>query len=210
MGSILTIAAWAAGVIAAIVGLLVVFWKAYFLRKPERKIPKKGIVSPANGKVVKIIDFSGEKANVEKGLLGKVKVMTKDVAQKGKIIVIMMTPFNVHYQRAPLDGEVVGQKHEEGKLLNAVKGAEGCRASFENEKNTITIKSGKMTVKVVQVAGFLARRIESYVKVKQKIHKGQTIGRINLGSQVLLVIPEMKIRVKEGDTVVDGETIIAG
>ena len=55
----------------------------------------------------------------------------------------------------------------------------------------------------------MARRIECYVKKNQKIHKGQVLGRINLGSQVLLVLPKMKILVKEGQQVVYGETLIA-
>jgi len=55
----------------------------------------------------------------------------------------------------------------------------------------------------------LARRISCFVRPNQKIHKGEEIGLISLGSQVLLVIPNLKLLVKEGQRVVDGETIIA-
>jgi phosphatidylserine decarboxylase len=197
---------------AVLVAALLAFWKLYFLRKPERKTGQ-GIVSPAHGKVIKIIPFGSAKNNpsIKKGLFGKIKILTEDVAKKGHIIVIMMTPFNVHYQRAPIKGEITDVKHTKGKFLNAVVGAGNLQASLENENAATMIKNKNLKVKIVQVAGFLARRIETYTKIGQKIRKGEVIGRINLGSQVILVLPNEagKITVKEGQTVIDGETTIA-
>ena len=199
---------WGIGIILATVVFGGLFWKFYFLRLPWRDIPWKGVVSPADGKVVRIIKYGGNKTDVKKGILGKVKVFTKDVAKEGYLVVIMLTPFNVHYQRAPTDGKILSVKYSKGKFLNAVKGASGMKASFENEKNEILISNGKKKYKVIQVAGFLARRIEWYVKKNEKIHKGQLLGRINLGSQVILVLPRGKMAIKTGERVVDGETII--
>jgi len=197
-------------ILFVLAGAVMVFWQFYFLRKPVRKIPIKGIVSPANGKIVKIIKFGEgkEEHQVPKGMLGKVKVLTSDIAKKGYLIVIMMTPFDVHYQRSPINGKVVSVKHQKGRFLNAVAGASDMKASLENEKNTIIIK-GKIKVKIIQVAGFLARRIQSFVIPKQNLYKGEILGRINLGSQVILVIPKRKLLVFEGDEVIEGTTVIS-
>ncbi len=209
ISTIMNIIYWIIGLTAIIIIGSLIFWKTYFLRKPKREIPKKGLVSPADGKIIKIIQYDKKGRTVRKGVLGKVKVMTKDVAEEGNIIVIMMTITNAHYQRAPYDGDVEKIRYSKGTFLNAVKGAEDLKATFENEKNEILIKTKKGRIKVIQVAGILARRIESYTKPKQKIHKGEVLGRINLGSQVILITPKTKLEVKEGDKVVDGETIMA-
>lgn len=190
------------------------FWKLYFLRDPPKVIaPGENIVSPADGLVVKIVPFgSSEEKSVDKGLLGKVKFYTDDVAKKGYFVVIRLHLYDIHYQRSPIAGTVVSQKYSKGKFLNAVVDAEKLKATFENEKNAMLISGsvgGKdMKVKVIQVAGFAARRIESYVQEKQKLEKGEHLGVINLGSQVVLVVPEVDLRVAEGDRVSGGETTI--
>ena len=83
--------------------------------------------------------------------------------------------------------------------------------SLENEKNEIIIKNPDIgKIKVIQIAGFVARRIESFVTEGQNIEKGHRIGRINLGSQVSLILPKnITLEVKEGQRVKAGSTIIA-
>ena len=78
---------------------------------------------------------------------------------------------------------------------------------FENERNEIIIK-GKITCKVIQIAGYLARRIECFVKQGDTVNAGDIIGLINLGSQTALIVPKIKLTVKEGDIVQVGETVI--
>jgi phosphatidylserine decarboxylase len=187
-------------------------YRIYFLRHPKRKIPGGNtVISPANGKVVRIVEFDGGKntIDVRKGVLGRLKVLTKDVVDKGYLIVIMMTPLNVHFQKSPVEGVVESIRYRRGKFMNAVRDAASLNC-LENEHNEIIINNGIIgKVKVVQVAGFLARRIHCFVKFKQKVHKGDDIGLISLGSQVLLVIPRIELGVKVGEDVVDGETVIA-
>ncbi len=201
-----------AAVLTCIVALALaafLFWRIWFLRKPARTVPRSGIVSPASGTVVRIIPFTGgAPQQVPKGLLGVVRMLTVDVAKEGVLVVIMLTPMDVHYQRAPVDGTVKRVRYTRGKFANAVSGAARL-AAFENEKNEILISSGKGSVKVVQVAGALARRIECYVKEGQAVKKGEIIGLINLGSQVCLVMPARTVLVREGQRVIDGETVIA-
>ena len=204
-------------ILLALAALLLMFYRFWFLRKPKRQVPKGNvIVSPANGKIVKIIEIGkkGSEINaggmtLEKGLLGKVNLLVKDTLKKGYIIVIMMTPLHVHYQRSPVDGTVERTKHRKGKFLDAVKDASSLNA-LQNEKNEITIRNQKIgRLKVVHVAGFLARRIHCFVRPKQNIHKGEELGLISLGSQVILVMPKLKLAVREGQKVIDGETVIA-
>ncbi|MBW2997255.1 phosphatidylserine decarboxylase [Candidatus Woesearchaeota archaeon] len=198
-------------IIILLLAIFFLFYQFWFLRKPKRRIPKGNcIVSPANGRIARILDISNvKKANISKGLLGKVNILTKDTVKKGYLIVIVMTPFNVHYQRSPVDGTVLKTRYRKGSFINVVKDASSLQ-SLQNEKNEIIIKNRKLgKIKVVQVAGFLARRISCFVKKNQKIHKGEELGLISLGSQVLLVLPKLKLQVKEGQKVIDGETIIA-
>ena len=82
---------------------------------------------------------------------------------------------------------------------------------LENERHIILIK-GKFPVLVVQIADFYIRKIVSYVKEKDNVEKGQKIGIIRMSSQVDIVLPykkNIKIKVKEGDKVKAGESIIA-
>lgn len=194
------------------------FWKFYFLRNPEKRISTdpSGIVSPADGLIVKIVPFgkTTEPVTIDKGLLGKVRFFTKDVSSSGYFIVIRLHIYDVHYQRSPITGAVVKQQYTSGKFLNAVADAANLTATLENEKNEILIegiidkKKTKIKVKVIQIAGFLARRVSSFVQEKQKLKKGELLGVINLGSQVVLVVPKITLQIKEGDRVSGGETII--
>jgi len=194
--------------LAVVLGYLA-YWRLWFLRDPERKIPvgKDNIICPADGKVLKIIKYDKKKVKVNKGLLGKVITFADDVADKGYIVSIFMNPMNVHVNRAPISGEVIYQKHSDGKFHTAMNFA---KSFIENEKNEITIKDGKFKIKMIQVAGLFAQRVISYVKKGDNVKNGERIGLINLGSQVTTILPSnVKITVKEGDKVKAGSSIIA-
>jgi len=200
-------------VFAYFVVFFFLFWKFYFLRNPKRKIPSKaGIISPADGKVLKVIRFKGKKTTIRKGdgkrgrIKGKIKMLLEDIDKEGSIVSIFMSPLDVHYNRSPISGKVIYQKHTKGKFHMAFDFIK----SLENEKNEIIIKNKNTKIKVIQIAGFLARRIESFVKKGDNLKRGQVFGLINLGSQVTLVFPKnIKVLVKEGQKVKAGETIIA-
>lgn len=196
---------------SGIILLMLLFWKYYFLRDPSRKITSgNNIISPADGKVLEILKFDGSKKDlgitkIRKGYLGKIKTTLKDVTNKGYIVSIFMSPLDVHVNRAPLQGKIIYQKHVKGKFHVAYD----FWKSLENEKNEIVIE-GKTKVKMIQIAGALARRIESFVKVGDMVVKGQRVGLINLGSQVTLIFSDrLKLNVKKGDKVKAGESIIA-
>jgi len=192
-------------IIVVIFIALTLYYYLWFLRDPIREIPKDTnlVVSPTDGKVVNIFSFKDDKVKLKKGW-GTIKTTTNDVAKEGYIIQIMMTPLDVHYQRSPIEGKVVSQKYSKGKFMNAVTGLN--LDILENEKNEFLIK-GEITVKVIQVAGFLARRIHTFVQ-NEKVLKGEQIGVIKLGSQVVLIVPKIKLDVKEGDYVYGGSSVI--
>ncbi|OVE74720.1 hypothetical protein BVX95_01440 [archaeon D22] len=186
------------------------FWKLWFLRNPDRKIPKGEdlIICPADGKVIEVIPFNKTKITFNKGnkrIFGQIRTLTKDIATEGYMISIFMNPFDVHYNRAPISGDIKSVMHKDGKLLavNSVS------AGLENEKTETIIQGKKIKIKVIQIAGFLARRIETFVQPKDKVKKGDVYGLINLGSQVTIITPRnVEIEVKKGQRVKAGETII--
>lgn len=190
-----------------IIALLLILFLLNFYRDPERKIPKgNNIVAPADGRVISILKINKENVNIKKGILGKIKTLTKDVAKECCVISIFMSPFDVHINRAPIKGIVKSIKHTKGKFFEAYN----IEKSLENEKNEIIIQNKKLKVKVIQIAGFLARRIKCYVKKNQYLNKGQKIGMIALSSQTTMIIPRgVDLKVKINEHVKAGETIIA-
>ncbi|MBS3114621.1 phosphatidylserine decarboxylase [Candidatus Woesearchaeota archaeon] len=192
--------------IAFILFLLVLFL-INFYRDPKRTIPKgNNIVAPADGRIISIINTSKNSIKIKKGLFGKVKTLTTDIAENCYVISIFMSPFDVHINRAPIEGIIKSVKYTKGKFFEAYN----LEKSLENEKNEIIIENKKLKVKVIQIAGFLARRIKCYVKKNQKVNKGEKIGMIALSSQTTIIIPAgVDLKVKVNDKVKAGETIIA-
>ena len=153
-----------------------------FFRDPERKIPEKGIVSPADG-VVSIVD-------------------EKDGRKR---VAVFMNVHNVHVNRAPISGKILSVKHVSGGYLPAYR-----KDSERNERMYIEMETDIGRVTVVQIAGVLVRRIVTYVKEGDEVEKGQRIGMIRFGSRVDTIMPAgVKVIVNEGDGVKAGETVIA-
>ncbi len=197
-------------------GLLVMamlgYYQFWFLRLPQRAVPSDptAFVSPANGEIVAVIHWTADSLAWEKDA-GVVQVMTSDVDSSGWLIAIEMDVTNVHYQRAPMDGQFLSNNYVKGSFNNALIQTNRFGLRLENERNDMLFETKNgVRYKVVQVAGLLARRIEDFVEPAQEVAAGEVIGLIKLGSQVGLILPEKsKPMVKVGQTVVDGETILA-
>lgn len=191
---------------------LILFWRFWFLRDPERVIPSGDlIISPADGRIIAIEEYDiarGETASIPKGLFGEIQTSLNEVAPNGYIISIFMSPLDVHINRAPLAGTIVSQKHTTGTFRPA---NDWPRSFIKNEKNELLIQGESINVKVIQIAGFLARRIQSFVKPSDHVAKGERIGLINLGSQCVLILPRARItlQVRTGDRVSAGTSVIA-
>ncbi|MES2620106.1 MAG: phosphatidylserine decarboxylase [Bacteroidota bacterium] len=203
---------WLCYSLAFVILFCVAYYRIWFLRQPERNIPNNPsvFVAPANGVVVSVKRWTADNLLVKKGEFGVINVWTKDVDTGGTIISIQMDPTNVHFQRAPQDGKLLSERYTKGDFNNAVVMSNEYGTRFENEHNEMLFQStsGKK-YKLVQIAGFLARRIEDYVVPEQQVKQGEVIGLIKLGSQVTVILPhDITPNVKVGDITVDGETVI--
>jgi phosphatidylserine decarboxylase len=165
---------------------------ALFFRNPERRAsPPEGLVSPADGTIVDVIE------NTMSESLGNVPV---------KRISIFMSVFNVHVNRIPTDGIIRRIRHSPGKFLDA----RNPLASAENERCSVVIETEAGLIEVVQIAGLIARRICTWVGNGDKVFRGQRFGLIRFGSRVDIYVPEsISFVVKKGTRVKAGTTIIA-
>ena len=170
--------------IAGILLLLLAGFVAFFFRNPRREIPSdpRLIVSPADGKVVKI---------------ERVGNVTK--------LSIFLSIFNVHVNRSPIAGRIEAIDYKRGKF----KAAFNHDASVENERNTIMVSQGAVKLVFIQIAGIVARRIVCWKKVGDTVEKGELIGLIRFGSRVDVLFPGgTTATVKVGARVQGGSTPI--
>ena len=175
---------WFLGCILLVLTILFII----FFRDPERKIGN-GIVACADGKIREISELN------EKDIGESICVST------------FMNVHNVHVNRAPFDGIVKDIVHISGVHLPAFK-----KESEKNERVVIFLDTNIGQIKIVLIAGTLARRIVPYVNRWDKIKKGSRIDIIRLGSRVDMYLPKKavkKICVKKGDRVIAGEDSIA-
>lgn len=174
----------------AVFFLLTLFVISFF-RNPERIPPgdDKAVVAPADGTVI-VVE----------------RVSETPLGTEALKISIFMSVFNVHVNRAPLDGKVVDIAYHPGKFLDARDG----RASSENERNGVVLETAAgIRIAFVQIAGLIARRIICYPKVGDALVRGARYGLIRFGSRVDVYLPvHVEPLVKLGDTTVAGETIL--
>lgn len=194
--------------LGAIIILLFAF-VIYFNRMPERLTPiGDHIVSPANGKIIEIKDVtSPDIVFQKKGVENHVSI--PEINEPMHVVLIEMNLSDVHVQRAPISGIVLRTEHFDGKHKNAL-GKDADILMDENEKVVTVFGNEKEKIGVVQVAGLAARRIRNMIETNDSVVQGEIYGKILLGSQVVVMIPETRnLNVAVGDTVIDGETILA-
>lgn len=176
----------------AVPAWLVVLFVVQFFRDPPREIPTQpdAVLSPADGRIVKV-------ERSRDPYLGR----------DALLVSVFMNVFNVHSNRSPVDGEVVGVSYHAGTFLNAALD----KASLENERNALHLRTAAgVDVTCVQVAGLIARRILSYVKAGDRLSRGQRYGFIRFGSRVDVYLPTTsRPRVTVGDKVAATSTILA-
>jgi phosphatidylserine decarboxylase len=192
-------------------GVFSLLGKAYerwwFPRDPARTVPQgAAVVAPADGRVVYV-------ANVDEGVVPiSIKkqrgiplhdiVKGRDRPGRGVLIGIFMSPFDVHYQRSPIDG-IVREVSYHPAPYNHVMGSMFLRNLFriqplhtrsphitENERNITHIVGEEHEVYVIQIADQQVNKIDCYVAPEDEVAIGQKIGMIRRGSQVDLFIPD--------------------
>jgi phosphatidylserine decarboxylase len=171
---------------------LIAIFVIQFFRDPARTIPQRpnAVLSPADGRIV-VVE----------------KTQDPYAGREALKISVFMNVFNVHSNRAPVDGKIENVQYFPGKFVNA----DLDKASVENERNALTITTpNNQVVTCVQVAGLIARRILCYVRIGDMLAKGQRYGFIRFGSRVDVYLPLTATpKVTVGDKVSATETILA-
>lgn len=180
------------GVVAALVAVA----GAAFFRDPKR-VPPQGtnlVVSPADG-IVQRITEAAPPPELDMGTEPRPRVS------------IFLSVFDVHVNRVPADGVISRTAYRPGKFFNASFD----KASELNERMAIrmTTASGH-DLAFVQIAGLVARRIVCNLKADQHVAIGERFGIIRFGSRMDVYMPPgYRIVVREGQTAIGGETVIA-
>ena len=174
--------------ISILIGTVTIF-SLYFFREPQRIVDEdESFLSPADGKIVQIID-----------------VHDPDIGS-AKQISIFLSVFNVHSQRVPLSGKVIEKKYNKGKFLAAFNH----KASMDNEQSIVMfeLENGEK-YKVKQIAGLIARRILNYMIPGKLAQRGDRLGFIRFGSRVDIIVSDnFKVAVSLGDIVKGNISII--
>jgi phosphatidylserine decarboxylase len=209
------------------------FWRyVWFWRKPPRTPPpQEGVLAAADGTVVyvKKITCDDDVISVKRGLAARLADITREDAGLPKLLIgVFMSPFDVHYNRAPLTGTVEFVRHHPGRGRNVHMGAmhwrvlarrqpyyEGSMHIVQNERTVTKIngvlKGAPLACYVVQIAAKTVAGIDSYVKTGDDVARGAIFGMIRIGSQVDIVVPwrdDLRVCVQPGDRVRAGETLL--
>ena len=160
-----------------------------FFRDPEREVPvlTRAVLSPADGRVTDIADaldpFVGPSVRVS----------------------IFLSPLDVHVNRAPISGLVVGTTYTSGRFIAAYK----ADAAEINERCSIHIQGEHTRVTVTQIAGVVARRIVCRVAAGDTLEAGQRFGMIRFGSRTDCFVPRgTDLRVGVGQRVRGGVSVL--
>ena len=180
---------WLAGPLWALPCLALAAFFLWFFRDPEREIPAAAgaIVSPADGKVTDV---------------SKVLVNGREQTR----ISIFLSVFDVHVNRSPIAGVIRDIRYQRGKFLNAMDEV----SAEQNEQNIVTVEGEGQTLVFKQIAGLLARRIVFNKSVGDTVSRGERVGLIKFGSRTdVLFDPEATLKVRKGDRVKGGATMLA-
>ena len=186
------VAIWFFSVWLSLIFLALFLFTIAFFRDPNRAVPADPnlIVAPADGRVSDIVELD------EKEVL---KTKTRRVG-------IFLSIFDVHTNRAPIDGRIIYRQHHEGLCLDA----RDPNCSEKNEAMTWAFENPRCAIVVRQLTGAIARRIVAWRNVGDELKKGERFGMIRFGSRTELYLPlDAKVLVRTGDHVFGGSTVIA-
>jgi phosphatidylserine decarboxylase len=163
-----------------------------FFRDPNRSAPADPdvIVAAADGTVMDIIELEENEV----------------LKNKSRRVGIFLSVFDVHTNRAPIDGRVIYRQHRPGLCVDARR--PDC--SEKNESMTWAFENPRVTIVVRQITGAIARRIVAWANVGDDLKTGDRFGMIRFGSRTELYLPlSATILVGIGDHVAGGSTPIA-
>jgi len=178
-------------------GALALFF-AFFFRDPDRVPPGPDgpggtddlVLSPADGRVM----IAGP--------------ALPDAAPPGtwQQVTIFLSPMDVHVNRIPVGGRVTRVSYTPGKFLPAYREDAGSA----NERSEIWIDHRGQTIVARQIVGVLARRVVCRAQHGAEVRAGERFGIMKFGSRMDVFLPPgATLRVRVGDRVRGGETVIA-
>ncbi len=199
-----------AGVLA-----LFAFWRFwFFFRNPPRHIlaDDSVVLSPADGFVVYVVRVRPGRAvfAIKQGkpiLLDDLMLLEEPgLPRDGWLIGVWMSPFDVHYNRAPIRGRVRkiahrfparGAEKRNATMFPAQTNLsfdqrpywQGCDYLVKNERASYLFSNEKLSVYVTQIADRWIRKIVS-LRDGVDIAQGDVFGLIRMGSQVDLFVPD--------------------
>ncbi len=188
----LTLVSWLLIPWLSLLFVLLILYTLAFFRDPDRAVPteENAVVAAADGVVADIVEI--EEPDV-------LKARTRRVG-------IFLSVFDVHTNRAPVDGRVTYRQHRAGLCLDARR----TDCSDKNESMTWAFQNPRVTVVVRQLTGAIARRIVGWSQVGDELKKGERFGMIRFGSRTEVYLPlNAVVVVKVGDRVAGGSTVIA-
>ena len=177
------------------IGAIATAWCAYFFRDPVRFTPldETLVVSPADG-IVSSIGYFAPPPELGLG------------AEPMQRISVFMSVFDCHVNRAPVQGRVAQIVYHPGLFLSA----DLDKASEDNERNGLVVGTAQGEFGVVQIAGFVARRIVCFVRQGEAVGAGDRFGLIRFGSRVDVYMPgAAQPLVTIGSKAIAGETVLA-
>ena len=181
----------------ALVGLWVLFtvFTFYFFRDPDPMVPTGPnlVIAPGHGKV-DVIDTTTE---------------AEFMGGECQRVSIFLSVIDIHVQCAPVTGRVAFFKHTPGQYLSAMK-TDSARFNENVLIGLDTTEPHGEKVGVRLIAGLIARRIVPWIAQNDTVQRGERISLIQFGSRVEVYLRRRaKIKVKLGDKVIGGETVIA-
>jgi phosphatidylserine decarboxylase len=192
--------------ILAFLGVVSLFWSGwlflifaaliaytfYFFRDPDRSVPTdpNAVVAAADGTITDIVEV--DESDVLKS--------------KTRRVGIFLSIFDVHTNRAPINGRIIYREHRQGLCVDARR--PDC--SEKNEAMTWAFENPRATIVVRQLTGAIARRIVAWADIGDELARGDRFGMIRFGSRTEVYLPlAATVVVKVGDHVAGGSTIIA-
>jgi phosphatidylserine decarboxylase len=172
--------------------LLLTVYTFYFFRDPARVAPNDpdAVLAAADGTVADIVEIDEPEV----------------VHARQKRVGIFLSVFDVHTNRAPVEGKIVYKKSHAGLCLDA----RHADCTTKNRAMTWAFQNPRGTFVVRQLTGMIARRIVGWSQVGDELKKGEHFGMIRFGSRTEVYLPlDAEVLVKVGDRVTGGSSVIA-
>ena len=188
----LALVSWFLNAWLSLLFFVLILYTLFFFRDPDRNIPadRDAVLAAADGTVTDISEVD------------ETEVLKTRMRRVG----IFLSIFDVHTNRAPIEGRITYRQHHEGLCLDA----RSPDCSEKNEAMTWGIENPRVTVVVRQLTGAIARRIVAWAEVGDQLAKGERFGMIRFGSRTEVYLPlTASVLVKAGEHVAGGSTIIA-